>query len=419
MSTVCYTQPASIQSILISSGEKAVSNQAFIEGYCGDSLCFYSFGGIDSTLHHAGIHLESWRYNTVSELWTQLPNLPDTMGKIAMGVSRVDSIIYVIGGYHVFNSGSELSSNKVHRFNTQTNSFLPDGAEIPVPIDDHVQCTYRDSLIYVITGWSNSNNVNNVQIYHTRSNTWSQGTPVPNNILYKAFGASGIVSGDSIFYLGGAQYGVNFPARAELRIGKINPLDYTSIQWKDTVLNSNYKVYRSGVIEKDGWLAWVGGSSTTYNYNGVAYNGSGPVSPRDSALFIHSKTLQHMRSVCRAPMDIRSMSENSGKFYTYGGIQDSLQSSRDLIELQLDYPNDIRNWHNQQKVTIYPNPGLRGNHTVISAQNYNVSVYTISGELVLYKPLVYKTLKVHLNPGVYIVRAEFHHQLINKKLIIY
>ena len=74
---------------------------------------------------------------------------------------------------------------------------------------------YKDSLIYVVTGWSGSGfsgtNVANVQIYNPANDTWSVGTPVPNTNQYKAFGASGIIVEDTIYYFGGAKIsGFNF-----------------------------------------------------------------------------------------------------------------------------------------------------------------------------------------------------------------
>ena len=80
-----------------------VANNAVTSAYCGDTLCVYSFCGIDSTKTPQGIHLKAWRFNTVTELWSQLPDVPDDTGngKIAAGASTVGNKIYVIGGYYV------------------------------------------------------------------------------------------------------------------------------------------------------------------------------------------------------------------------------------------------------------------------------------------------------------------------------
>ena len=164
-----------------------VSNNAVCKGFVNDTPFVYSFSGIDTTKIYSGIHLKSFRFNTVTGQVIQLPDLPDAMGKIAAGASRIDNVIYIIGGYHVFSNGAETSSSKVHRFDIASNSFLADGTDIPVSIDDHVQAVWRDSLIYVITGWSNTGNVPDVQIYDPVSDSWLAGTSTPNTHDYKSF----------------------------------------------------------------------------------------------------------------------------------------------------------------------------------------------------------------------------------------
>jgi len=57
-----------------------VANNAVVSAMCGDTLCVYSFCGIDETKTPAGIHLKSWRYNTVTQVWSQLADVPDDTG---------------------------------------------------------------------------------------------------------------------------------------------------------------------------------------------------------------------------------------------------------------------------------------------------------------------------------------------------
>ena len=103
------------------------------------------------------------------------------------------------------------------------NRFLADGAPIPVPIDDHVQAVWRDSLIYVVTGWSDTRNVPNVQIYNPTEDKWIEGTSVPTGVQFESFGTSGTILGDTIFYYGGASFGFRFPVQNTLRKGVIDP----------------------------------------------------------------------------------------------------------------------------------------------------------------------------------------------------
>jgi hypothetical protein len=98
------------------------------------------------------------------------------------------------------------------------------GTDLPIPTDDHVQCVWRDSLIYIITGWSNTGNIPNVQIYDPANDTVLSGTPIPNSDDYKAFGASGVIIGDTIYYAGGVNDSWIFTIQPRLRKGIINPL---------------------------------------------------------------------------------------------------------------------------------------------------------------------------------------------------
>ncbi len=251
---------------------------------CGATIAgdqnVYVFGGITSGLASEDIHLSCARYDVSSGQWSSLPDLPDTLGKIASAANVVGTIAYVIGGYHVFDGPPvELSSNKVHRLDLLSNTWLPDGAPIPVPIDDQVQAVWRDSLIYVITGWSNTTNVANVQVYDPALDSWSTATPVPNNNQYKAFGASGVIIGDTIHYYGGASTGFNFPALDRYRIGAINPSDPLEITWLPATSVPSGPRYRSAALCVDGSPCWLGGSSVSYNYDAIAYNGSGIVEP--------------------------------------------------------------------------------------------------------------------------------------------
>ncbi|MEZ4738942.1 MAG: kelch repeat-containing protein [Flavobacteriales bacterium] len=282
----------------------------------------YSFGGIGTGLDRTDIHRRAYRYSTTMDEWTELAELPDTSGKIASAASIVDGIAYVIGGYHVLAASPwELSSDRVHRLDLASETWLSDGAPIPVPIDDQVQAVWRDSLIYVVTGWSNNTNVAAVQIYDPALDQWRAGTPVPNNNLYKVFGASGTIIGDTIYYYGGASLGSNFPAQDELRIGVIDPSDPTVIAWSPAISTGRAR-YRTGCGSYAERPFWVGGSAVSYNYDAIAYNGSGVVQP-SAELAVHPAQGGPLEvfSVPEGIMDLRGLGELSGEgFHVCGGI---------------------------------------------------------------------------------------------------
>lgn len=208
----------------------ATANNAVCEAEVDGNKYVYSFGGIDTSKIWSGIHKRCFRYDVSNQMWSELDTLPSEVSVIAAAASYVNGKIYVMGGYEVLENHNEISSNRVHIFNPETNLFEDDGASIPKAIDDQVQCVYKDSLIYLVTGWSNTSNQPDVQIYNTYTNTWQSGTPTTNNAYYTSFGASGYIVGDTIFYYGGAGGG-GFAARRFMRRGVIDPNDPTQISW--------------------------------------------------------------------------------------------------------------------------------------------------------------------------------------------
>ena len=257
-----------------------VANNAVVEAMSNDTLCVFSFCGIDASKEPEGIHLRAWKYNTVSQIWSAMPDVPDENGgKIAAGASVINNVIYLIGGYHVASNLSEVSSGKVHRFNPNSETWLPDGTAIPVPIDDHVQAVWNNSRIFIVTGWSNSGNVNDVQIYTPDTDEWEMGTSTPNGVNFEAFGTSGTIIGDTIYYYGGVQGSFSFTANAKLRKGVIDPLNPAEIEWSQLEDDPGGPGYRTAAAHYEDQLFWIGGSAVAYNYNGIAYNGSGGVNP--------------------------------------------------------------------------------------------------------------------------------------------
>lgn len=337
-----------------------VSNNAVCEGFINGEAYVYSFAGIDSTKIYSGIHLKAYRYSVADDQWEIIAPLPDDMGKIAASASRVGDIIYIIGGYHVFANNSEESSEKVHRYDIANNTYLADGAPIPVPIDDQTQAVWRDSLIYVVTGWSNFGNVPDVQIYDPTNDNWLEGTSTPNNHDYKSFGSSGTIIGDTIYYFGGAQSTGNFPIQNDLRIGIINPDDPTEIEWSVLQLDPAVKAYRPAATKSKGKAFWVGGSDLTYNFNGIAYNGSGGVPPANRSLFYVPETGNWEEDFSNyIPMDLRSLAEiNDTIKFIVGGMSEGQSVSNQTWRLDANVEPIIIGLEkiNTLDFSMYPNP---------------------------------------------------------------
>lgn len=385
---------------------KRISNNAVCEGTVSDVPFVFSFGGIDSTKIYSGITLNSFRYNTATDVWEQIPDLPDASGKIASAASNIKNRIYIIGGYHVLSNGSEISSNKVHIYDPETNAFLPDAMNIPVPIDDQVQGVWRDSLIYVITGWSNSTNVPNVQIFNPQSNAWSAGTPVPNTSIYKVFGGAGLIIGDTIFYYGGASTGINFPAQNRLRMGIIDPLNPTSITWSAPSIYQN--CYRCAATSDNGNnIYFLGGSAVSYNYNGVAYNGTGGVSPNTSYAYLKASDPTNWNSLNGTlPMDLRGIANTSPAVkYIVGGMETNQLVSNKTLKLQLSGIVGLNEINRKGvNVSIYPNP-TTGQFTLeLKNDNAEVTIFDAFGQQIINAQVAQEVRRFQLEKnGIYYI----------------
>ena len=403
-----------------------VSNHAVVGTQVNGAWQLYSFAGIGSGLTYADIHLKAFHYNVTSNSWSTLPDLPDTMGKIAAAASVVKDRIYIVGGYHVFANGDEISSDKLHIFNPQTNSYEPDGAPVPVPIDDQVQAVWRDSLIYVIGGWTNTSHTTAVQIYNPATDSWMSGTPLPNNSDYKAFGASGTIIGDTIYYMGGARPGLNFPVAPELRVGVIDPQQPDSITWSYQVFFGTAG-YRMGATSLDGRPMWIGGGTHTYNYNAFAYDGSGVVPPLDRLMIYDNQgdSVIFIDSVSVPIMDLRGVAKiGEGRYIVCGGITGSAEVTDTTWLLEYSGPLSASTslpstiW----EIQLYPNPAQNYVYVNSPVPIARLSVFDLQGREVLRQNRQQQKnqLPVHqLKRGVYLLYAEnISGAVIRKKVVL-
>ncbi|MDG1477209.1 MAG: T9SS type A sorting domain-containing protein [Vicingaceae bacterium] len=418
-----------------------ISNNAVVEGWTNDTGYVYSFGGIDNTKIWSGINKKSFRYNTITDVWDTIPDLPNTNAVIAAGASYVDSIVYIMGGYQVLSNGNEISSNIVNRFNPRTNTYLSNGANIPVATDDHVQAVYKDSLIYVITGWNNNGNIPNVQIYDPANDNWLTGTSVPNNNTYKAFGASGTIINNTIYYHGGASTATNFPAQSTLRIGQIDLSDPTQITW--TSQSSLYNSYRgiSVPYSKNGSgnnpPNFFGGSSTSYNYNGIAYNGSGGVAPNNRGIFYNLSSTNidtiinfQSNSGAKLPMDMRgvayidyNMQFFDKGWFIAGGMEDNQKVSNKTFKLSyiaLVSVNEESN--NSMSFQLYPNPTSEKVNLIFKdKEDRTITLINVIGKEVLRIDNGKLNLQLDVSnypKGIYFVKVEAEGKSNSQKIIL-
>jgi N-acetylneuraminic acid mutarotase len=411
MSVLCFNAQTLNQTALADM-PKRMSNNPIASAKVGGQSFVYTFGGLDSTKTQAGIHKKSFKFNIATNTWSSLPDIPDATGKLAAAASTVKNKIYIIGGYYVQPNGNESSSNFVHVFDPLTDTYLPNAANVPVAIDDQAQAVWRDSLIYVVTGWSNTTNVANVQIFDAQNNNWLVGTPVPNNVQYKVFGSSATIIGDTIYYVGGASTGTNFPLQQVLRKGVINPNNPTQITWS-TLLSINqpaspFATYRNAMFSYGGKLFAIGGSAITYNYNGLAYSNGAVVSPTGYIQYGVQTAGGSVYSSFILPtplMDLRNVVQiDSTSFLVCGGMTTGATVINKTFRFDV-IPLAIEKVAIERPVLAYPNPIKRGEVLKISKENLSkIEVFNGNGKLVLFKKSNLSELKTaDLKAGIYVL----------------
>ncbi|MFT5511647.1 MAG: hypothetical protein ACI8SE_000040 [Bacteroidia bacterium] len=404
----------------IGSLPEPVSNNAVIEGWIDQTPYLYSFAGIDTTKSSSGIHLKCFRVNLSTGVPEVIAPLPDTLGKIACGVSRLRNVIYITGGYHVYSNGNEKSSNKVHRYDVEQNLFLTDASSIPVATDDHVQAVWRDSLIFLITGWSDVTNIPNVQIYNPAKDTWSSGTSVPNNNAYKSFGASGTIIVDTIFYFGGASSATGFKIQSWLRKGIINRDNPNEISWSFSSPDPSITSYRAAPIVLKNQAYWVGGSATTYNYNGIAYDGTGGVNPHNFQ-YTWNGNVWEKDSNAQLPMDLRGIAKiNDSLAYLAGGMSNNQEVTASVLKLKWGKQNTSVAVLPQSSISVYPNPCKNYiNVDIVRASNkpLTITVYNIYGQA-LKAPITSSIVDMHHLPaGMYQIKIKSENMYFSKLIL--
>jgi hypothetical protein len=310
-----------------------VTNQSTALLNKGGRPMVYTFYGLDSTLRQEGIHRKVFRLDLGTLEARPIGLVPDTAGRLASSATVIRNKAYICGGYSVSPSGKERSSPFLFIFNPESESFTK-GAKLPVPIDDQVQCAWRDSLLFVLSGWNDSTNVRTVQVYDPGMDRWSLGTPLPAERDAAVFGGCGTIVGDTIYLLGGAVYDKFYPPSGSLYKGYIDPVHPTNIRWLPGIPFPGERRYRSVAWSEGGKVYFAGGSSVTYNYNGIGYKDKKPVSPNETLLVYDIATgALDTRKAPRRVMDLRNgVSLDKDHFIIVGGIGPGLQVSDQVLK---------------------------------------------------------------------------------------
>ena len=304
---------------------EAVTNNAVAAVKAGRREYLVSFNGLGEAKTHADTLASTWIYDSRSREWAEADPVPGEAGRLASVAAAADGLVYVFGGYTVAGDGSEVSTPWTHAFDPRKRRF-EERAPMPVPVDDAVAVTFDDRYVYLVSGWHDLGNVNLVQRYDTRKDTWVQATPIPGPAV---FGHAGGIVGDTIVYCDGVAVEVHddrprdFVAVPDCYLGIIDSDDGRRIDWRSVDYHPGLPRYRmaaAGVAAVNGVL-FVGGSENPYNYNGMGYNGQ-PSEPAGGALLfdIDTQSWRVLGFEGEATMDHRGLVPFAGQWLTIGGM---------------------------------------------------------------------------------------------------
>lgn len=325
---------------------RPVTNNAVAAVETSRGLAVFSFLGLDSTKRWNGVVNWAFRWNLSDAAWREIAPVPGP-GRLAATARAVGGRIYLLGGYTVQADGSEQSQPNVDIYDPEHNRWSR-GAPIPVPVDDAVSGVWRDSLIYLISGWHDRDNVTAVQIYDPACDTWQTATPIRGPPV---FGHAGAIVGNTIVYIDGVRVDSN-PRRFALEQsswrGEIDPTDPTSIAWSRLPDHPGPGLYRAVAGGAPGaeaakaageaaaaagrLILFAGGTGNPYNYNGIGYNGV-PSQPRSEVFGydLESGRWPRFESLPYPVMDLRGMAVGAGRVYLVGGMGEDQQVSRRVL----------------------------------------------------------------------------------------
>ncbi len=299
----------------------AVTNNAVAGGRAGDRSVWYSMMGIDSTKAWSGISTRAFRWTDGDPTWTELPRVPGTVGRLAATAQIVRGRVYLFGGYTVSATGAERSVPEVDVFDPAIARWTV-AAPIPIPVDDAVSGVYRDSLVYLVSGWHDTDNVAAVQIYDAVRDRWTAGTPFPGTAV---FGHTGGLIDGALLVTDGAKRipgPVRYALEPQAWLGRIDPEHPTSIVWEKVADHPGPPRYRAaGGGCGRSTIVIAGGTANPYNYNGIGYNGAASEpEPGSLAFDVRSKRWRTLPAPPAGTMDHRGLLVDGVSGWVIGGM---------------------------------------------------------------------------------------------------
>lgn len=322
----------------------SVSNNAVAGVRAAGRNYIFSIMGIGPKKTWDAIIPETWAFDTKSREWVLLRPVPGSAGRLAAAAAGVAEKVYLFGGYTVDGRGGERSLVSVDIYNLDSQRWTR-GADLPVPVDDSVLGVYKNRYVYLVGGWSQGDNVRDVQVYDTEKDLWLAATPLPGTPI---FGHSGGLAGNTIVYVDGAYKNPavgsappspGTPAylpSSECWMGVIDPRDVATITWTRLPDHPGKARYRIAAGDWGKRIVFTGGTENPYNFNGVGYDGrpSEPV----ATTFAWNLDLQAWETLPDNPtptMDHRGLVRTRDGLVVVGGMEKDQKVSTRMSLLRL------------------------------------------------------------------------------------
>ena len=299
-----------------------VTNAAVASGVIDGESWVFSALGVDSTKRWSGITRRAHSWSSGSPRWRQLPDVPGAVGRLAATAQVVRGRLFVFGGYTVDSAGAERSVASVDIFEPRLNLWSR-GSDMPVAVDDAVSVVYRDSLIYLISGWHDTSTVRSVQMYDAVRDAWFAASPI---VWRGVFGHSGGLAGNTIVYVDGAvkqDSGTKYVLERQVWLGTIDTKNPSVIVWRAGVAHPGPSLYRAAVGRCGSQVVFAGGTDNPYNYNGIGYDTrpSRP-SPLVFAFDTRRSVWRTLPPLTTPTMDHRAMAMIGNTGWVIGGMEE-------------------------------------------------------------------------------------------------
>ena len=288
--------------------------------------------GLTGRKTHADIVRTAMTWTPGAPAFRTVAATPGALGRLAGSAVGLGSDVLLFGGYTVGPDGHEVSVPAVQRYDVNADAWST-LTTMPVPVDDAMVAVWRDRVV-LVSGWSNVDNVPDVQWLHPSTGEWSTASAI---IGPPVFGHAGAVLDDSIVYCDGVRRSETAPKYRAVDAcfrGDIDPDAPERIVWSSIPSHPGPARYRmaAGRYQAQGWIVFAGGTANPYNYDGLGYDGVASQPVRDVFAW-DGEAWRELPPLPEPLMDHRGLVEASGALFLIGGMDTMRQASDRVYRL--------------------------------------------------------------------------------------